>query len=310
MTASAHGRAGVAWLCASVAILAAAASAFGIFARGDGSFVTVESVRGEVYDMATTGVYAYNAQQVVAEGVGWDVFTLAVGVPVMLAAAFFVARGSFLGTLAAAGMLGYFGYMYLEYAVTWAFGPLFPLFVAILAASVVGLVGVGSLLAGEPMQDRFDARFPRRAWAALSVGMSAMLVLMWGARIAQGLTGQPELHGETTMTVQALDLGLVVPGAVLIAVAAWRRSPAGLAAATAFAVMFVALSAAIASMMVSASIATGVLQLPPIVIFGLAAVAGLAVLARMAASVATGPASVSASRAAPAAGSRPALEEV
>ena len=271
-------------LGAAVAALAAVAAALGAFARGDGTYVTVESVRGEAYEMATTGVYANNALQVVAEGVGWDVFTLVIAVPAMLVAALLAWRGSFRGTVLAAGILGYFVYMYLEYAVTWAFGPLFPLFVGILALSVMGLVGIATLLAGEPLATRFDERFPRRAWVFLSIGMSLMLVVMWAGRIAQGLAGTPELHGETTMTVQALDLGLMVPISLLIAAATWLGSPVGRVAAAAFAVTLVAMSAAIASMMVSASLATGTLQSPPIVIFGTAALAGLAILARMSAS--------------------------
>ena len=36
------------------------------------------TVRGGTYDVALNGVYANNAQRLVAEGVGWDVFTLIV----------------------------------------------------------------------------------------------------------------------------------------------------------------------------------------------------------------------------------------
>ncbi|HEY6608926.1 MAG TPA: hypothetical protein VI277_07020, partial [Candidatus Limnocylindria bacterium] len=274
-------------LCAAVALIGGVAAAIGIFARGDGTFETVTSARGEVYEMATTGVYAFNARQVVAEGVGWDVFTLVIAVPALLIAALLVARGSFRGHLLAAGMLGYFLYMYLEYAVTWAFGPLFVLFVILVAASLVGLIGIASALGEFGLEGRFTEEFPRRTWAALSVAMSLLLVAMWASRIAQALGGEIEgvLHGETTMTVQALDLGLMVPLSLLIAVQAWRRSPVAIAAAAAFAVTFVAMSSAIASMMVSASIVSGTLQLPPILIFGLAVIAGGLVAARMYSSV-------------------------
>jgi hypothetical protein len=153
---------------------------------------------------------------------------------------------------------------------------MFVLFVAILAASLVGLVGAAVLLARSGLADRFDDRFPRRAWAALSIGMSLMLVVLWAARIAEALVAAvPSLHGETTMTVQALDLGLVVPITGVIAVAALRRDPVGLAAAAAFAVTFVTMSAAIAAMMVSSWIVTGVSALPPILAFSAASLAGL-----------------------------------
>lgn len=282
-------RAATAALCAVVALLAGAASALGVFARGDGTFATVTSARGEIYEVATSGVYADNARQVVAEGVGWDVFTLVVAVPLLLVGAALVVRGSFRGALLAAGMLGYFAYTYLEYAVTWAFGPLFGLFVGICAGSLVGLLGMGAMVAHAGVRERFSDEFPRRAWAGLSIGMAFLLTVLWIGRIAEGLAADtPVLHGETTMTVQALDLGLVVPASVMLAILALRRIPAALAAVAAFAVTFVAMSAAIASMMVSAWLVTGVLELPPIVIFTAAALAGLLLAARMFRSVRAG----------------------
>jgi hypothetical protein len=276
----------IAALCAFVGVLAGLAAGLGVFARGDGTFVPVTSSLGEAYEIAVDGVYANSARQLVAEGVGWDAFTLVVAAPILLVASIFVARGSFRGYLAAAGMLGYFLYMHLEYAVTWAFGPMFPLFIVITATSLVGIMGVGALIADAGVRDRFDQRFPRRSYAALTIGMALLLTIMWIGRIADGLAAETViLHGETTMTVQALDLGLVVPVSALLGLAALRRHPAGMAAAAAFGVTFVAMAAAIAAMMVSASIVTGVLQLPPVIVFGLACLAGLIAIARIHASV-------------------------
>jgi hypothetical protein len=266
--------------------MAGVAAALGVFGRGDGAFETVTSVRGETYRIATDGVYANSALQLVAEGVGWDVFTLLVAVPALLIAVPFVARGSFPATLVATGGMGYLVYLHLEYAVTWAFGPMFILFVSTLAASLVGLLGAAAVLARAGLADRFDQRFPRRAWAGLSLGMSLLLVVMWSGRIADALAAAtPVLHGESTMTVQALDLGLVVPISVVIAVAALARHPIGLAAAAAFAVTFVMMSAAIAAMMISSWIVTGVPAVEPIVVFTLASVAASILLSRMLASV-------------------------
>lgn len=263
-------------------ILTGVAAALGVFARGDGTYATVTTLRGETIEIATTGVYADNARQLVAEGVGWDVFTLVVAVPLLLVGAVLVARGSFRGTLLAGGMLGYATYLYLEYAVTWAFGPLFPLFVAICALSVTGLIGVASLAGAARGTHRFTDRFPARAWAGLSIAMAAMLTLLWAARIAEALAAPiPQLHGETTMTVQALDLGLIVPLLVALPILAWGRVRAAMAASAVFAVTFAAMGAAIASMMVSSWIVTGVSALPPIVAFGIASLAAVRIAARM-----------------------------
>jgi hypothetical protein len=274
-------------LAGLVAVLGGLAAGLGVFGRGSGTFVSVRSALGERYEIAVDGVYADSGRQLVAEGVGWDVVTLLVAAPVLLVAAAFVVRGSFRGTLVATGMLGYFVYLHLEYGVTWSFGPLFPLFVVVLALSALGLLVAAATLADAGLAGRFDERFPRRRYAALTLGMSALLTVMWAARIAEALGAEvATLHGETTMTVQVLDLGLLVPISIVVAVGVVRRSPAAMAAAAAFGVTFVAMTAAIAAMMVSASIVTDELQLPPIVLFGLAALAGLVVVARILASAA------------------------
>jgi len=267
-----------------VAALAGIASFIGVFDRGDGAFVSVTSSRGIVYDMATNGVYAYNAKQVVAEGVGWDVFTLFVVVPATVATMWFVARGSFRAQLVALGLFGYYLYEYLEYAVTWAFGPVFLMFVGIYALSLIGTVWFSVSVARDGIHGRFAADFPRRAFVALNVVMSLLLALMWLGRIAAGLSGDLKtagLVGETTLTVQALDLGLVVPVALLAAFLVWRRSEIGYTLAAAYIVTSLAMSAAIVSMMVSASIVNNDPQVAPVVIFGVLALASALIALRI-----------------------------
>ena len=267
-----------------VASLAAVAAALGVFARGDGSYETVTSVRGVTYAMATDGVYAYNAQRLVSEGVGWDVLTLFVAVPAMLVAAALVAGGSYRGRLFALGLFGYLFYQYLEYAMTWAFGPLFPLFILIFGASLIGLVWFGSSVARDGIDHRFTEDFPGRPFAVVTALMAGLLAVMWTGRIVAGLSGDlgtAGLQGETTLVVQALDLGLVVPTALLIAALAWRRTPIGRVLASVYVVTSVAMSAAIVGMLLSAGVVEGSFELPPILIFGAYLVATLVLAIRM-----------------------------
>ena len=272
-------------LCSIVAIGAGLAAAAGVFLRGDGSVVSVASVRGVPYEVAANGVYANNAQQVVAEGVGWDLFTLVVIVPAVLLAALFVARGSFRGQLLATGLLGYLFYMYFEYSVTWAFGPLFVLHVAIAAFSLGGMVWLVSELAPVAASLEVASGFPSRAWAALALAMAGLLGLMWAGRIFQALGSVADadslLAGGTTLTVQAIDLVLVLPTLVISAIAALRRSVVGELTAAVVVVIFVAMAAAIDAMLLSAGVINGDFQWPPILIFGAAAVAGLVIGWRM-----------------------------
>lgn len=274
---------GMAALCLAVALLAGAAAAAGLFARGEGASSEAVSVRGERFQMAAGGVYRYNALRMVAEGVGWDAFTLFAAVPAMLAAVPFVARGSLRGRLFALGLLGYFFYQYLMYAVAWAFGPLFLVFIAIYAASLAGIVWLASGIGIAGLANRFSDDFPHRGMAVLSLVLSAVLVMMWLARIRLALEGRVEgvLLGQTTLVVQALDLGLIVPLSVFTAVAAMKRMPVGYLLCTTVVVKAFAMAAAICAMLIGAWIVEGAFEVAPFVLFAAAAGASLALGIRM-----------------------------
>lgn len=278
---------GAALLTATVAVAAAITSAVGVFGRGDGATVLVTSVRGETYPMMTTGVYAWNAQRLVAEGVGWDAFTLFVVCPAAIATAAFVARGSLRARLVALGVLAYFFYQYLMYATTWALGPLFPAFVAIFAASLGGLAWIGSTLARERLGERFAPSFPRRSAATLAFLLAALLLAMWIPRIVTALRGDlagAMVLGQTTLVVQALDLGLLVPLAVAAGVTVLRRRAVGYVLAAVFAVKALAMASAICAMLLVAWRVEGTLDAAPFAVFATAAAASLALAWKIVAS--------------------------
>ena len=273
----------LALLCGAIALLAGAVAALGVLDRGDGSVINVTSERGVTFDMVTTGVYANNAERLVAEGIGWDVFTLIVAVPALLVGAWLVARGSVRGQFFALGVLGYLLYQYLEYSVTWAFGPLFLAFVVIYGASLIAMVGIVGVLARDGVTGRFSTDFPRRGWTGLSVTMSLLLSALWLGRIQAALGGDLAgigLTSETTLTVQALDLGLVVPTLLLSAVLTWRGTDVGYALATSLSVLFTGMAGAIVSMLLAAAMVEGVAEFVPIAIFGVAGALGMLVAIR------------------------------
>lgn len=286
---SSRTRYGLVALCLVIALMAGAASALGVFARGDGSTSSTTSIRGERYEYTTTGVYAYNSERVVAEGVGWDIFTLFFAVPAMLLTLPWLGKGSLRGRLIAAGLLGYLFYQYLMYAMAWAFGPLLVLFIAIYGASLAGIVWIFSTISLTALAEGVSEEFPRRSMATLCFVMSAVLLLMWGQRIAAGYQGDwatAMLAGETTMVVQALDLGLIVPLLLLTGVTVLRRRPVGYLLSSVLVVKAVAMASAIAAMLVSAALVEGRLEIGPFALFAGAAVASMWIAYRIYATIA------------------------
>lgn len=270
---STKGYAGIVALCLAIALLAGVTSGLGAFMRGDGSLEDATSIRGEAYRYATTGVYAYSAERVVAEGVGWDWVTLFFAVPALLLSLPGIGRGSLRARLFAAGILGYFFYQYLMYSVFWAFGPLFVPFILLYSLSAVAIVWIVSTIDIASLPERFGPSFPRKTIAVVCSLMALQLVGMWSQRILTAYSGDfagAGFEGTPTLAVQALDLGMIVPLALVTAYLAWNRRPWGYLLSSIFAVKGVTMAGAICAMLISAAITEGSLEVAPFAIFATA----------------------------------------
>ena len=268
----------IALLCLAIALAVALTAAAGVFLRGDGSTAAGESIQGKRFRYATTGIYKWNPELIVAEGAGWDAVTLFLAVPALLLALPGVSRGSLKARLFAIGVLGYFVYQYLMYSVFWVLGPQFPMFVIIYPVAFAAIVWIMSTIDVASLPERFSERFPRRGMAGLCFLMDTMLILMWTRRIVAGLSGDletAELLGMPTLTVQALDLGIIVPITFLTGVLALRRHPWGYLLTAVFAIKGVSMTAAICAMLISAWMVEGKLDVGPFAIFGVATAAAV-----------------------------------
>jgi hypothetical protein len=168
---------------------------------------------------------------VVPQNRGQDLVTLlalAVMVPTQLAAQ----RGSPRANLIWLGLLGYLAYTYTGAAFAYAFNQLFLIYVALFgatgAALIAGLAGIDA----SAMQRAFDERAPHRSVMAFLLTMAAVLCPLWFSQIIPFFT-----HGELptmivmaktpTVFVYVLDLGVVVPLALLSARWLWQRKAWG-----------------------------------------------------------------------------------
>lgn len=264
------------------AVLAGIASAAGVLLRGDLATTEVVTPRGEVVQLVTEGVYRFNAEGIVAEGIGWDIVTLLVVVPATLVSLALFWRGSTRATLVVAGLLAYFCYQSAQYAVFWALGPLYPLYVATLACAVSAL---GLLLYGldtSRLRVRPGHAFPRRSVVAYSVAVVVILAGLWLPVIVStwGAVTVAQLEGSATLVVPAFDLGLLVPLAVFAGLAVHRSLPVGYILGSIVLVKGGAMALAIAAMLLVEASVTDELALPPLVVFLVMAAVSIVVGAR------------------------------
>lgn len=271
-------------LAAIAGLLAAIASAAGVFLHGDLATVAVTTFRGETVETLVNGVYRYNSIAFASEGVGWDVITLFLVVPALAACLPGLWHGSLRARLMAMGILAYFLYQYLEYAVSVAYGPLFLDYVGAFAASLAGIVVLASGIDLADLAARFGTRFPRRSVAGLGILFIVLLGGMWLPLVLRTMTAADAggaLAGGTTLVVQAFDLGLLVPLGIFTAITAWRRHPAGYLLGSVVVVKAVAMALAIVAMIVAEGLATGAWAVPPMVVFGVVAAISAAIGVRL-----------------------------
>ena len=252
-------QAALSWLIPLIAILALIAAGAGLFWPHEGQPYTWRTFRGETVTIAGQGLYRYDSSSLAAQEQAQDGVTLVVGLPLLAVATWLAGRGSLRGKLLLAGMLGYFLYTYMSMTFYTAYNELFLVYVTLFSLSLFAFVL--SLMSFDlaTLPQRFSDRLPRRAIAGLLFGAGAFLTLAWLGRIIPPLVqGQtPPLENATTLVIQAMDLGLIVPLTFLAGLWLLQRRAWGYLLASVAVMKMLTLGAAVSTMAINMAL-TGV----------------------------------------------------
>jgi len=111
-----------------ILLLVLVAVATSIFYQTAGAHINFITVRGEHATYQGSGLYYYDPDSVAREGIIWDVIDLFLALPLFIVAIVLTWRGSLRGQLLLGGMLFYFFYKYMMYAVMLSFNLILPRF--------------------------------------------------------------------------------------------------------------------------------------------------------------------------------------
>ena len=215
-----------------IAVLAALASATGIVMdKGPGRY-THESIRGSTITIYGKGLYRHMSADVAIQGIAQDYVTLFLGIPLLLLSLYFaVVKNSLRGRFLLAGVVGYFLVTYLFYTTMGMYNAMFLAYVTLLATSFFAL----SLLLLSFDLPRVPAYFsqdtPVRVTGGFLIFNSLAIAFLW-----LGIIVPPLLDGTiiplqvehyTTLIVQGLDLGLLLPLGFVSGLQFLRRRPWG-----------------------------------------------------------------------------------
>ncbi len=178
------------------------------------------------------GLYADEATSGTAQALGQDWVTTVWVIPLYAVVLYYLQRGSLRARLAWIGLLVYFLYTYLAYAVLMVYNEMFLVYVAAYSLSLVLLITGISSLNLEALPEQFSDKTPRRGVGIFGLVAAAFLAFLWlGDIIPSLISGQPPARINDTVTdslvIQAMDLGLIVPIAVIGGIALLRGKPLG-----------------------------------------------------------------------------------
>jgi hypothetical protein len=244
----------VLFLSVLIAIGAAVAAGMGVFSTGGGGPFPFTTVHGDTVMMHGSGLYRYDSVSGAAQVRGNDVVVLALGIPLLLVSAFLAMRGSLRGLLLLIGTLGFFLYTYTSLAFLVAYNPLFLLYVALFSMSLFAFVISLVRIDTKALAARFSPAMPRVPVAIFLFIIGLFLLMNWVGRLIlptlmAGSVPQ-ELESYTTLVIQALDLGLIVPAAFITGILLLQRKAVGYLLASVVLVKGVTMSAGIAAMII------------------------------------------------------------
>lgn len=188
------------------------------------------SVHDQLVVLYGKGLYFRDSVSVASQGIASDFITLMIAVPTLLLSLVFFLQKRFFGQVMLTGIVGYFLYTYMSYTFLWNYNELFLLYVFLMGASLYLFVFMISTYKLDSISDRFEETLPTTFLGGYQIVIGVVIGLMWLGIIFQGLrTGTtPEIvEHYTTLVIQAMDLGIVVPTAIFSGILLIQKQPLG-----------------------------------------------------------------------------------
>lgn len=233
-----------------IAALATVAAGTGVLWQGGGHY-DFTTLRGEVVQMQGGGLYKFETVSGAAQLIGGDIVTLFVAVPLLIMASLLYARGSLRSKVLLSGTLAYFLYTYTSLAMLAAYNELFLVYVALFSMSLFAFVMTLLEIDVTSLPDHFSGGFPRRGIAGFALFVGAVVALMWLGRIVPALMSGATpfgLESYTTLVIQVLDLGIMVPVAFVGGMLLLKKAPFGYLLSSIVLVKGFSLGAAVSAM--------------------------------------------------------------
>lgn len=229
------------------------ATSYGIFSNQGQGESEYKSIFGETVSIYGKGLYRHESVQMASQAIAQDVVTLFLGIPLLLFSLYLARKGLLKGRLLLTGTLGYFLYTYVSYSFLSMYNSFFLLYVFLMSASLFAFILAMMSFDIQTLPKYFNEKLPVTFIGSFLLVVSFVFAFMWLGKIVPSLmkdTPPVGLEHYTTLVIQAMDLGFVIPASILAGIWLMKRKPFGFLLASVMIIKEITLLTALSAMMV------------------------------------------------------------
>ena len=177
---------------------------------------TFLTINGETVTLYGKGLYYNDSVSMASQARAQDIVTLIIGIPFLIISLILANRNSLRGRLLLTGTLGYFLYTYASYSFLVTYNRFFLIYVVLMSASLFSFILNFTSAELKSPEAHFNSKFPKKYIGISTIIMGAFVCFLWLGLILSSAGRAPEaLEHYTTLVIQAMDLGLIVPVTIL-----------------------------------------------------------------------------------------------
>lgn len=214
-----------------IVVFAAIAASIGIFSSEGPGRYEYTSIRNIVVTIYGKGLYQHMSAEVAPQGIAQDYITLFVAIPLLIISLLLARKGSVRGRYLLAGSLVYFLVTYLFYSVMAMYNFMYLAYIILLGASFYAFILTLFTFNRSKLSNYFKATTPFKLIGGFLVFCAVSIAFLWLSIIipplADGSIIPMQAEHYTTLIVQALDLGILLPAAFISGILLWRKATSG-----------------------------------------------------------------------------------
>lgn len=253
-----------------ITVLSLIVSIVGVFShQGNGSY-EFKSIYGETIKIYGRGIYHNDSIAVAAQGIAQDIVTMVLAIPLLIIALYFSRKELLKGRLLLTGTLGYFLYTYVSYTFLWMYNPLFIVYVALMSLCFFAFTLSMMSFDLKTLSTHFNDSLPVKFLGGFQIFFAIAIGMMWLGKIAPSLlnnTPPVGLEHYTTLVIQGMDLGFIVPIAILSGILIIKRESFGYLITSVVIMKGITMGTALTAMILGQAYAGVKMSLAEIIIF-------------------------------------------